>query len=58
MRGAPQLHHEGGSIVVMFALLLPALLLVLAFAVDVGNWFTHHRHLQMQADAAALAGGA
>jgi len=56
--GTPDLHHERGSVIVMFALLLPALLLVLAFAVDVGNWFTHHRHLQMQADAAALAGGA
>jgi hypothetical protein len=52
------LRSERGSVLVFFALLLPALLLVLGFAVDVGNWFTHHRHLQMQADAAALAGGA
>ncbi len=42
----------------MFALLLPFLLLVLALAIDVGNWFVHDRHLQTQADAAALAGGA
>jgi hypothetical protein len=27
------------------------------FVVDVGNWFSHRRHLQMAADAAALAGG-
>jgi Putative Flp pilus-assembly TadE/G-like len=49
---------ERGGIVVLFALLLPALILVLAFAIDIGNWFVHKRHLQMQADAAALAGGA
>ena len=26
--------------------------------VDVGNWYVHKRHLQMEVDAAALAGGA
>jgi len=49
--------EERGGVVVFFALLLPAMLLILAFAVDVGNWFVHARHLQTQADAAALAGG-
>jgi len=58
IRRPPHLRDEHGSVLVMFALLLPALLLVFALAIDVGNWFTHHRHLQMQADAAALAGGA
>jgi Putative Flp pilus-assembly TadE/G-like len=43
---------------VLFALLLPVLILVMALVVDVGNWFVHKRHLQMQADAAALSGGA
>jgi hypothetical protein len=52
------LGDERGSVIVMFALLLPVLLLTLALAVDVGNWFVHKRHLQTQADAAALAGGA
>ena len=42
----------------MFALMLPVLLLVSMLAIDVGSWFVHKRHLQMQADAAALAGGA
>ena len=41
----------------LFALLVPTLLLVFAIATDVGNWFVHRRHLQMQVDAAALAGG-
>jgi hypothetical protein len=49
--------EQRGSVVVLFAFLLPVLLLALALAIDVGNWFVHKRHLQMQADAAALAGG-
>jgi Putative Flp pilus-assembly TadE/G-like len=35
---------------------IPVLVVILTFVVDVGNWFEHKRHLQMQADAAALAG--
>ena len=35
---------------------IPILAVMLTFVVDVGNWFEHKRHLQMQADAAALAG--
>jgi Putative Flp pilus-assembly TadE/G-like len=41
----------------MFALWLLVLMLVSVFVVDVGNWYTHKRHLQTQADAAAFAGG-
>ncbi len=48
---------ERGGVVVLFALLIPTFLLVFAIATDVGNWFVHRRHLQMQVDAAALAGG-
>jgi len=48
---------ERGGAVVLFALLLPAMILILAFAIDIGNWWVHSRHLQTQADAAALAGG-
>jgi hypothetical protein len=33
-----------------------ALLFVMAFVVDVSSWWTHKRHLQLQADAATLAG--
>ena len=49
---------ERGAALVIVVVWLPVLLLVLMFVVDVGNWFVHKRHLQMQADAAALAGGA
>ena len=40
----------------MFVVFLPVLLLFVTFVIDVGNWFEHKRHLQLQADAAALAG--
>jgi hypothetical protein len=39
----------------MFAVFLPVLMLMLSFVLDVGNWYAHKRHLQMQADASALA---
>jgi hypothetical protein len=48
---------DQGAVLVMFALWLPVLLAFIVFVADVGNWFVHKRHLQMQADAGALAGG-
>lgn len=48
--------EERGGVLAWFALWLPVLILFAALAVDVANWFEHKRHLQMQADAAALAG--
>jgi putative Flp pilus-assembly TadE/G-like protein len=48
---------DRGVVLVMFAVWLPVLLAFVVFVVDVGNWFVHKRHLQMQADAGALAGG-
>ena len=50
--------REDGGIVVFAAMLMPVLLLFLSFTVDIGNWWVHKRHLQLQVDAAALAGGA
>ena len=44
-------------LVINAAMLMPVLLLFLAFTVDIGNWWVHKRHLQLQVDAAALAGG-
>jgi Putative Flp pilus-assembly TadE/G-like len=46
---------ERGAVVVMFALFAPVAILLAAFAIDSGNWFLHKRHLQVQADAGALA---
>ncbi|HEU5110419.1 MAG TPA: pilus assembly protein TadG-related protein, partial [Micromonosporaceae bacterium] len=41
---------------VMMAAILPVAILFCGFVIDVANWFQHDRHLQTQADAAALAG--
>ena len=41
----------------MVVVWLPVILLFVMFVVEVGNWFEHKRHLQMQADAGAFAGG-
>src|SRR4051794_5692097 len=50
-------HNQRGGVLVMVAVWLPVLLLFVVFVVEVGNWFEHKRHLQLQADAGALAGG-
>jgi hypothetical protein len=49
--------QQRGGVLVMVAVWLPILLLFVVFVVEVGNWFEHKRHLQLQADAGALAGG-
>jgi hypothetical protein len=51
--------EDGGVLVIVATWLLgvPVLIVVLIMVVDVGNWFLHKRHLQLQADAGALAGG-
>jgi hypothetical protein len=36
---------------------IPVAVVLIAFVVDVANWFEHRRHLQMQVDSAALAAG-
>lgn len=41
---------------ITLVLWLPLMVLMASFVLDVANWFVHKRHLQMQADAAALAG--
>lgn len=46
---------ESGAVLVTVALAMPVLLIFMTFVVDVGNWFVHKRHLQMQADASAFA---
>jgi hypothetical protein len=55
LRIGPWARDERGATLVMFAVFLPVLVLMLSFVLDVGNWFAHKRHLQMQADASALA---
>jgi hypothetical protein len=55
--GSRAIGAERGAVLPWFALLLPVLVLFFIFVVDVANWFEHKRHLQLQADAGALAGG-
>jgi hypothetical protein len=45
-----------GAVIVLVALAMPLMIGMGGLAVDVGNWFMHKRHLQVQADAGALAG--
>lgn len=52
-----RLRREDGGVLLFVVFGLPALVLVFALAVDVGNWLLHKRALQNQVDAAALAGG-
>jgi Flp pilus assembly protein TadG len=46
---------ERGAVLVMFALFAPVAIILAAFTIDAGSWFLHKRHLQVQADAGALA---
>jgi Putative Flp pilus-assembly TadE/G-like len=52
-----RLSDEGGAVAVFVAVMILPLVLLVSFAVDTGNWWTHKRHLQTQADAGAFAGG-
>ena len=54
---AVRLRDERGVMIVMFAIVLPLILIVGAVTWDAGNWWTHRKHLQTKADAGALAGG-
>ena len=56
-RTAIDLSSERGAALLITAVALASLILVAALVVDVANWYTHKRHLQTQADAAAFAGG-
>jgi Putative Flp pilus-assembly TadE/G-like len=54
-RKRPDAREERGATLVLFVLFLPVLLAFAAFVVDVGHAFQLRRHLQVAADAAALA---
>jgi hypothetical protein len=46
---------ERGATLLIVAVGLAAMIFIVALVVDVANWKIHKRHLQLQADAAALA---
>jgi hypothetical protein len=47
---------ERGAVIIFVVGFLPVVLAIAAFVIDGANLFEHRRHLQMQADAGALAG--
>ena len=47
--------EEDGQMVILMVIILPAIFLFFAMALDAGIWFFDHRLAQNQADAAALA---
>ena len=51
----PSGHDQSGAVLVMVTIWMTVLILMVSFTVDAANWFVHKRHLQMEADAAALA---
>jgi hypothetical protein len=53
--GARRFGEERGAVLVFVAVALPLLVLVASLVIDAANWFEHKHHLQLQADAAALA---
>ena len=56
-RIANRVANERGSVLVLTALWMPVVVVMASFVVNTGNWFEHRRHLQLQADAGAFAGG-
>src|SRR5205807_9072267 len=46
---------ERGAVLTIVAVAMLVLVLAVALVLDVANWKVHKRHLQLQADAAALA---
>jgi hypothetical protein len=47
---------ERGAVFMLVALGLLAMVLIVALVLNTAGWFVRHRHLQLQADAGALAG--
>lgn len=56
-RGRARHGNQRGQAMVLFAILLPLIMMIGSFVITVGNWWVHKRHLQTQVDAAAFAGG-
>ena len=55
LRPTPRTRYRPGKILVMFALLLPALLGMVGLVIDCGLMMATHRHVQNSADSAAMA---
>ncbi len=56
MTFAKRIQSEDGAMVVVAAVLMVAVIGLGAVVVQIGSWYQNRRHVQMRADAAALAG--
>jgi Putative Flp pilus-assembly TadE/G-like len=54
-KAVPLTADETGAVMVFVAVFMPVAILFALFVVDVGRAFEHQQHLQLQADAGALA---
>jgi len=52
-----RIHEQSGVTFVLFAVLLPLILLMGVITVDVGNWWVHQKRAQTLVDAAVFAAG-
>ena len=47
--------EQRGSVIVFVAVAMQVMLLMMAFAIEVGNWYVHQHQIQNRADNAAFA---
>jgi hypothetical protein len=52
----PGVSDERGAVLALVAVGLFAMVIIVALVLNTAGWFVRHRHLQLQADAGALAG--
>src|SRR5437870_6277468 len=51
-----EIRSERGGVLVIVAIFMSSAVMLQAFSIDVGHWFEHKRHLQLQVDNGAFAG--
>jgi hypothetical protein len=52
-----RLSSDRGAVIVIVAAWMTSAIALVTFVIDVGHWYEHKRHLQVQVDAAAFGGG-
>jgi hypothetical protein len=57
IRMAERFSSERGAVIVIVVAWMTSALALVTFVIDVGHWYEHKRHLQLQVDSAALGGG-
>jgi hypothetical protein len=52
-----RIRSDRGAVMIVIAAWMTSALALTTLVIDVGHWFEHKRHLQLQVDAGAFAGG-